>query len=140
LKLPKKLFLKIKLLWTLFIEFTCASGLSILTVGKAGKGFFHQNDAAPASKHYYGVLEHFSFQNFAHNSQPVLHFKVRGIDFMISIVGIHICFREPLNKITFQVLSHHVLSSAKETGHLWLYYIYMTVFIINAANLAHILL
>jgi hypothetical protein len=29
---------------------------------------------------------------------------------------------------------------AKETGHLWLYYIYMTVFIINAANLANILL
>jgi hypothetical protein len=29
---------------------------------------------------------------------------------------------------------------AKETGHLWPYYIYMTVFIRNAANLAHILL
>jgi hypothetical protein len=27
----------------------------------------------------------------------------------------------------------------KETGHLWLYYIYMTVFIRNAAKLAHIL-
>jgi hypothetical protein len=34
--------------------------------------------------------------------------------------------------------SIHVLAS-KETGHLWLYYIYMTVFIRNAANLAHIL-
>jgi hypothetical protein len=30
------------------------------------------------------------------------------------------------------------LVSSKETGHLWLYYIYMTVFIRNAANLAHI--
>jgi hypothetical protein len=28
---------------------------------------------------------------------------------------------------------------SKETGHLWTYYIYMTVFIRNAANLAHIL-
>jgi hypothetical protein len=30
--------------------------------------------------------------------------------------------------------------NTKETGHLWPYYIYMTVFIRNAANLAHILL
>jgi hypothetical protein len=29
--------------------------------------------------------------------------------------------------------------TSKETGHLWPYYIYMTVFIRNAANLAHIL-
>jgi hypothetical protein len=31
-------------------------------------------------------------------------------------------------------------SNSKETGHLWLYYIYMTVFIRNAANLAQLLL
>jgi hypothetical protein len=30
-------------------------------------------------------------------------------------------------------------TKAKETGHLWPYYIYMTVFIRNAANMAHIL-
>jgi hypothetical protein len=31
------------------------------------------------------------------------------------------------------------MDHTKETGHLWPYYIYMTVFIRNAANLAHIL-
>jgi hypothetical protein len=35
------------------------------------------------------------------------------------------------------VYMQHQLLVPKETGHLWLYYIYMTVFIRNAANLAH---
>jgi hypothetical protein len=41
---------------------------------------------------------------------------------------------------TPEIFNVHGNLPSKETGHLWPYYIYMTVFIRNAANLAHILL
>jgi hypothetical protein len=34
---------------------------------------------------------------------------------------------------------HNIVAVSEETGHLWAYYIYMAVFIRNAANLTHIL-
>jgi hypothetical protein len=59
--------------------------------------------------------------------------KFRHIGVILAL-NFSTCFLKSNLKELFEIMW------TKETGHLWLYYIYMTVFIINAANLAHILL
>jgi hypothetical protein len=76
------------------------------------------------------VLYSFPFFNFLFAS-----FALWIFCFPVKAIRIKILFSLPL----YILFSPKFVARSKETGHLWPYYIYMTVFIRNAANLAHIL-
>jgi hypothetical protein len=75
----------------------------------------------------------------------VSYLKVPGSGPTQSQVNLNVCCKtinkDPMSKCGPRpCVSRRRRIQAKETGHLWLYYIYMTVFIRNAANLAQLLL